>query len=152
VSNIDDPEMPALTLRMWIVGLSLCVFASGLNTFFNFRYPAPAISPLVLLLLGHPLGKLLAYTMPIQSITLRLPRWAALLARRISPATVLDEWRIRKREGKAAMESHRRKEEEELRGWEWQILLNPGPFNIKVRCVPLSADLLALFWLSVNWG
>ena len=23
VSNIDDPEMPALTLRMWVIGLFL---------------------------------------------------------------------------------------------------------------------------------
>lgn len=25
VSNIDDPEMPALTIRMWFVGLVLCL-------------------------------------------------------------------------------------------------------------------------------
>jgi len=25
VSNVDDPEMPALTLRMWFVGLLLCM-------------------------------------------------------------------------------------------------------------------------------
>jgi hypothetical protein len=25
VSNIDDPEMPALTIRMWVVGLLLCM-------------------------------------------------------------------------------------------------------------------------------
>ena len=28
VSNIDDPEMPAMTLRMWIIGLILTL-ASG---------------------------------------------------------------------------------------------------------------------------
>ena len=27
VSNIDDPEMPALTIRMWIVGLLLCMIS-----------------------------------------------------------------------------------------------------------------------------
>ena len=25
VSNVDDPEMPALTFRMWLVGLLLCI-------------------------------------------------------------------------------------------------------------------------------
>ncbi len=25
VSNVDDPDMPALTLRMWFVGLLLCM-------------------------------------------------------------------------------------------------------------------------------
>lgn len=28
VSNIDDPEMPAMTLRMWLIGLSLCLISS----------------------------------------------------------------------------------------------------------------------------
>lgn len=27
VSNIDDPEMPVMTLRMWIIGLLLCLIA-----------------------------------------------------------------------------------------------------------------------------
>ena len=27
VSNIDDPDMPAMTLRMWLVGLLLCMAA-----------------------------------------------------------------------------------------------------------------------------
>ena len=25
VSNIDDPDMPAMTIRMWFVGLLLCM-------------------------------------------------------------------------------------------------------------------------------
>ena len=25
VSNVDDPEMPAMTFRMWFVGLILCI-------------------------------------------------------------------------------------------------------------------------------
>lgn len=28
VSNIDDPEMPAMTLRMWCIGLTLCLVAA----------------------------------------------------------------------------------------------------------------------------
>lgn len=27
VSNIDDPDMPALTVRMWIIGLLLCMLS-----------------------------------------------------------------------------------------------------------------------------
>lgn len=27
VSNIDDPDMPALTMRMWFVGLILCMIS-----------------------------------------------------------------------------------------------------------------------------
>ena len=37
VSNVDDPEMPALTFRMWVIGLVLRMIGSG---FFNFHPPA----------------------------------------------------------------------------------------------------------------
>lgn len=73
VSNIDDPDMPALTIRMWSIGLVLCLASNAANTFFNFRYPAPSIVPLTLLLISYPIGKLMAYTLPIT--TYRLPRW-----------------------------------------------------------------------------
>jgi OPT family oligopeptide transporter len=36
-----------------------------MNVFFNFRYPAPTIVPLVLLLVAYPWGKFMAYTLPI---------------------------------------------------------------------------------------
>lgn len=39
----------AVTLRMWVIGLFLCVIASAMNVFFNFRSPAPTVIPLVLL-------------------------------------------------------------------------------------------------------
>src|ERR1700730_17156729 len=99
VSNIDDPDMPVLTIRMWLVGLFLsftgrCVFlpcapfscltnppfsflffpheCSSMTIFFNFRQPAPLIIPAVLLLVAHPLGKFLSYSLPITLY--RLPR------------------------------------------------------------------------------
>ena len=43
VSNINDPGVPALSFRMWVIGLVLCMIGSG---FFNFHQPAPqAIRP-----------------------------------------------------------------------------------------------------------
>jgi hypothetical protein len=73
VSNTDDPEMPAMTFRMWFCGLLLCTVSIAFNTFFNFRYPAPWLSPLSVLLAAYPLGKLLAATLPIT--TWYLPSW-----------------------------------------------------------------------------
>ncbi|KAG8899425.1 hypothetical protein FRC00_001436 [Tulasnella sp. 408] len=67
VSNTDDPDMPALTFRAWFVGLLLCIVGAALNMFFTLRYPAPYVSPLILLLLAFPIGKTLAYIMPIRS-------------------------------------------------------------------------------------
>ncbi|KDQ21172.1 hypothetical protein BOTBODRAFT_168501 [Botryobasidium botryosum FD-172 SS1] len=51
VSNIDDPEMLVSTFHMWIIGLILCILASGMNMFFMFRYLAPSVMPMVLLTL-----------------------------------------------------------------------------------------------------
>jgi hypothetical protein len=41
VSNIDDPEMPAMTLRMWLIGLVLCMTASAMNLFFQLPATCP---------------------------------------------------------------------------------------------------------------
>ncbi|KAF5380630.1 hypothetical protein D9615_004759 [Tricholomella constricta] len=73
VSNIDDPDMPALTIRMWFVGLLLCMISSALNVFFNFRSPAPTVVPLALLLISYPFGKFLAFTLPITTYRIPIP-------------------------------------------------------------------------------
>lgn len=72
VSNMDDPEMPTMTFRMWFLGLTLVLVGSCLNTFFNFRYPAPYLMPSVVLLISYPLGKALTYILPLR--TWVLPR------------------------------------------------------------------------------
>jgi OPT family oligopeptide transporter len=89
VSNIDDPDMPALTIRMWFVGLFLCMTSrfvlffffdvlfiyhcSAVNVFFNFRDPAPNVVPLALVLISYPIGKFLAFTLPITTYRIPLP-------------------------------------------------------------------------------
>ncbi|KAF8306444.1 OPT oligopeptide transporter [Clavulina sp. PMI_390] len=75
VSNIDDPSMPVLTFRSWFLGIFLSLAGVGGNVYFNYRYPAPAIYPMVLLLVAHPLGKFMAYSLPIESWWLRIPGW-----------------------------------------------------------------------------
>ncbi|WFD33350.1 hypothetical protein MCUN1_000163 [Malassezia cuniculi] len=73
VSNIDDPTMPVITFRMMFLGLLLSVFGGALNIFFSFRYPSPSISPMVLQIIAYPMGKFMAYILPIR--TFHLPRW-----------------------------------------------------------------------------
>jgi hypothetical protein len=87
--------MPALTIRMWFVGLLLCMTStfvflvfflmyyclitlnhcSSLNVFFNFRDPAPTVIPIlqVLLLIFYPFGKFLAFILPITVYRIPLP-------------------------------------------------------------------------------
>ncbi|KIY69806.1 oligopeptide transporter [Cylindrobasidium torrendii FP15055 ss-10] len=85
VSNIDDPAMPAMTFRMWFVGLLLCLASGAANVFFNLRSPAPSVVPLALLLLAYPCGKLLAYTLPITVYRLPLPRIPARMVPKPAP-------------------------------------------------------------------
>ncbi|WVQ85592.1 OPT family small oligopeptide transporter [Cryptococcus sp. DSM 104549] len=73
VSNIDDPDMPAMTMRAWVLGLLFTILASGINTFFHFRTPAPFISPLIVQVCAYPVGKFFAWCLPIN--TYRLPRF-----------------------------------------------------------------------------
>ncbi|CAG7853661.1 Glutathione transporter 1 [Serendipita indica DSM 11827] len=73
VSNTDDTEMPAATIRMWVLGMFLCLIAISLNTFFNFRFPSPTLTPLVILLIAYPCGRFLAAVLPIR--TYQLPAW-----------------------------------------------------------------------------
>ena len=39
VANFDDPDMPASTVRAWVIGTLWAVILPALNQFFYFRYP-----------------------------------------------------------------------------------------------------------------
>ncbi|GAA5863764.1 hypothetical protein JCM8547_006058 [Rhodosporidiobolus lusitaniae] len=73
VSNIDDPDMPVLTFRSITIGLLFCIVISAVNCFFNLRYPAPLITPVITQVLSYPFGKLLARFLPISMWN--TPRW-----------------------------------------------------------------------------
>lgn len=77
VSNIDDLEMPCLTFRTWFLGTFFAIIVTALNTFFVFRYPAPSISPILVQILAYPLGKVLAWVLPLK--TWYLPKWTRRL-------------------------------------------------------------------------
>lgn len=64
VSNLDDPDMPVLTARVWVLGCFLCIVFSGLNLFFTLRYPAPFVTSILMQILAYPLGKVLAAALP----------------------------------------------------------------------------------------
>jgi len=46
------------TPRMWVLSLLFAAFGSSINLFFSLRYPSVSISPIIALLLAHPLGLL----------------------------------------------------------------------------------------------
>ena len=57
VSNMDDPDMPVLTFRMWLIGIFLNVGSAALNTFFNFRNPQIYVISLPILCVQSPVQR-----------------------------------------------------------------------------------------------
>lgn len=49
--------MVYLAPRMWILSLLFSLAGSAANLFFSLRYPSVAITPIIALVLVHPLGK-----------------------------------------------------------------------------------------------
>ncbi|KAI0319314.1 OPT oligopeptide transporter [Amylostereum chailletii] len=64
VANTDDPEMPAGTLRAWVIGFLWAILLPGVNQFFFFRFPSVTVGQLVPLLLSFPVMKAWARFMP----------------------------------------------------------------------------------------
>jgi OPT family small oligopeptide transporter len=61
VPAIDDLTLSINTPRMWALSLLFSILGSSTNLFFALRYPSVAITPVIALLLVHPLGMLWDY-------------------------------------------------------------------------------------------
>lgn len=51
-----DVDVPANTVRAWVIGLLLCTIGSGVNMLFSLRNPSVAITTYVIQLVAYPLG------------------------------------------------------------------------------------------------
>jgi OPT family small oligopeptide transporter len=56
--DIHAPSISLSTPRMWFLSIFFSIFGSSINLFFSLRYPSVSISPIIALLLAHPLGHL----------------------------------------------------------------------------------------------
>ncbi|KAI9328923.1 OPT oligopeptide transporter protein-domain-containing protein [Zopfochytrium polystomum] len=56
VSRTDDPTLPALTVRVWILGVFFGFFLALVNTLFTFRTNSITLNPFIAVLLAYPLG------------------------------------------------------------------------------------------------
>ncbi|KAN0065420.1 hypothetical protein ACQY0O_001256 [Thecaphora frezii] len=73
VSNVDDPSMPVITFRSMLLGFVLTCLISATNTLLALRNPPIQITGVIVQLLVHPLGKLMAATLPYR--TFQAPKW-----------------------------------------------------------------------------
>ncbi|WCJ26608.1 oligopeptide transporter 7 [Euphorbia peplus] len=60
VSTKDDPNLPVLTFRMWVLGTLSCILLSFLNQFFWYRTEPLSISSISAQIAVVPLGQLMA--------------------------------------------------------------------------------------------
>jgi hypothetical protein len=58
VPATDNTGLSISTPRMWTLSLLFAIAGSATNLFFSLRYPSVAITPVIALVLVHPLGKL----------------------------------------------------------------------------------------------
>ncbi|CAF0925135.1 unnamed protein product, partial [Didymodactylos carnosus] len=68
VPNSDDTTLPCLTFRTWFLGLGFTCLLSFINQFFWYRTNPLTIGVLVVQLLSHPVGKLMARILPKKSV------------------------------------------------------------------------------------
>ncbi|KAL2903094.1 Oligopeptide transporter 7 [Bienertia sinuspersici] len=64
VPTTDDPNLPVLTFRTWVLGIISCVVLSFLNQFFWFRREPLSISGIAAQIAVVPLGHLMASKLP----------------------------------------------------------------------------------------
>ncbi|EXJ68163.1 OPT family small oligopeptide transporter [Cladophialophora psammophila CBS 110553] len=61
VPATDNTALSINTPRMWALSLLFAIGGSATNLFFSLRYPSVAITPVIALVLVHPMGKLWDY-------------------------------------------------------------------------------------------
>ncbi|KAJ1766309.1 hypothetical protein IW140_005454 [Coemansia sp. RSA 1813] len=64
VSNKDDPNMPCLTFRSWVLGIIFAVGLAFVNQYYWFRENPITLNGYVVQLLSFPLGYIMALVLP----------------------------------------------------------------------------------------
>ncbi|KAL3614822.1 oligopeptide transporter [Castilleja foliolosa] len=76
VPPTDDPSLPALTFRTWVIGLSSCIVLAFLNKFFGYRQNSLSISSVTAQIISLPLGKFMAKVLPTTKFKVPLTNWS----------------------------------------------------------------------------
>lgn len=74
VPTTDDPSLPVLTFRMWVLGTASCILLSFLNQFFWYRTQPLLISAISAQIAVVPFGHFMAASLPTRTF-LKGSRW-----------------------------------------------------------------------------
>ncbi|KAK0599821.1 hypothetical protein LWI29_008946 [Acer saccharum] len=72
----DDPSLPALTFRTWVLGIISCCILSFVNQFFGYRQNHLHVGSISAQILVLPIGKLMAATLPSKQIQVAFTKWS----------------------------------------------------------------------------
>ncbi|KAL5699954.1 oligopeptide transporter [Ranunculus cassubicifolius] len=75
----DDPTLPCLTFRTWVLGLASCAILAFLNQFFGYRQNPLYVSSVSAQIVVLPIGKFMAATLPTKQIRIPMTRWSFTL-------------------------------------------------------------------------
>ncbi|KAI4303564.1 hypothetical protein MLD38_039175 [Melastoma candidum] len=70
VPETDDPSLPVMTFRVWVLGMVSCILLIFLNTFFTFRTQPLTISAILMQIAVLPMGKFMARSLPTKQYQL----------------------------------------------------------------------------------
>ncbi|KAM3486092.1 hypothetical protein MY8738_000843 [Beauveria namnaoensis] len=68
--RISDEDVPANTIRAWVIGMLFTTVGSGLNMLFSMRAPSITITTYVAQLLCHPVGVAWSWALPNRQFSL----------------------------------------------------------------------------------
>ncbi|XP_010064976.1 oligopeptide transporter 1 [Eucalyptus grandis] len=76
VLTTDDPSLPVLTFRTWVLGIVSCIILAFVNQFFGYRSNQLYISSVSAQIVVLPIGKLMAATLPSKPIQVPFTKWS----------------------------------------------------------------------------
>jgi hypothetical protein len=118
VPATDNTTLSISTPRMWTLSLIFALAGSATNLFFSLRYPSVAITPVIALVVVHPLGLL----------------WDTLLKRDSDPKETFDNGILQERDSLSTLQARSRKRS-------FRLWLAQGRWNEKEHaCVFISSN------------
>lgn len=76
VPATDDPSLPVLTFRTWVLGITSCVMLAFLNQFFDYRQNRLSVTQVTAQIVTLPLGKFMAKVLPTKTVRVPLTNWS----------------------------------------------------------------------------
>lgn len=76
VPPTDNPNLPVLTFRTWVLGIISCALLAFVNTFFGYRENPLGVRSVAAQILTLPLGKLMAASLPNKTVPVPFTKWS----------------------------------------------------------------------------